>query len=66
MKKKILRSEYWFNNKNDPGSTAIYLERYLNYGLKKKDLQWEQVYSLCQTLIKFCLWMFSIMLNILP
>ena len=39
MKKKSLRSEKWFNNKEDPGSTAIYLERYLNYGLKKEDLQ---------------------------
>ena len=39
MKKKNLRSENWFNNKDDPGSTAIYLERYLNYGLKKHDLQ---------------------------
>ena len=39
MKKKNLRSENWFNNKEDPGSTAIYLERYLNYGLKKEDLQ---------------------------
>ena len=39
MKKRSLRSEKWFNNKEDPGSTAIYLERYLNYGLKKEDLQ---------------------------
>ena len=28
-----------FDNPKDPGLTAIYLERYLNYGLKRKDLQ---------------------------
>ena len=39
MKKKDLRSKEWFDNPNDPGLTALYLERYLNYGLKKKDLQ---------------------------
>ena len=39
MKKKDLRSKEWFDNPNDPGLTALYLERYLNYGLKKEDLQ---------------------------
>ena len=39
MKKTKLRSEEWFNNPKDPGLTALYLERYLNYGLKKEDLQ---------------------------
>ncbi len=39
MKKKNLRSKEWFDNPKDPGLTALYLERYLNYGLKKKDLQ---------------------------
>ncbi len=39
MKKKDLRSKEWFDNPKDPGLTALYLERYLNYGLKKKDLQ---------------------------
>ena len=39
MKKKDLRSKEWFDNPNDPGLTALYLERYLNYGLKRKDLQ---------------------------
>jgi len=39
MKKKDLRSKEWFNNPKDPGLTALYLERYLNYGLKKEDLQ---------------------------
>ena len=39
MKRKNLRSKEWFDNPKDPGLTALYLERYLNYGLKKKDLQ---------------------------
>ena len=39
MKKKYLRSSEWFNNPEDPGLTALYLEKYLNYGLKRKDLQ---------------------------
>jgi len=39
MKKKDLRSKEWFDNPHDPGLTALYLERYLNYGLKKEDLQ---------------------------
>ena len=42
MKKKDLRSKEWFDNPKDPGLTALYLERYLNYGLKKKDLQSEK------------------------
>ena len=39
MKKKDLRSKEWFDNPKDPGLTALYLERYLNYGLKREDLQ---------------------------
>lgn len=39
MIKKKLRSEEWFNNPKNPGMTALYLERYLNYGLSRKDLQ---------------------------
>ena len=39
MKRKNLRSKEWFDNPKDPGLTALYLERYLNYGLKKEDLQ---------------------------
>jgi len=33
------RSQAWFDNKNDPGMTALYLERYLNYGLTRQELQ---------------------------
>jgi len=39
MKKQKLRSQYWFNNPNNPSMTALYLERYLNFGLTKKELQ---------------------------
>ena len=39
MKKNKLRSKEWFDNPKDPGLTALYLERYLNYGLKRQDLQ---------------------------
>jgi len=28
----------WFDNPHNPGMTALYLERYLNYGLTKKEL----------------------------
>lgn len=34
-----LRSRLWFNNPDDPGMTALYLERYLNYGLTLEELQ---------------------------
>jgi len=36
---KKLRSRHWFNNPEDIGMTALYLERYLNYGLTRKELQ---------------------------
>ena len=38
-KPKRLRSEIWFNDKAEPGETAIYLERYSTYGLGRKELQ---------------------------
>jgi dihydroxy-acid dehydratase len=34
-----LRSEIWFNDKAEPGETAIYLERYGNYGITREELQ---------------------------
>ncbi len=34
-----LRSEAWFNNPADPGMTALYLERYQNWGLTREELQ---------------------------
>src|SRR5205085_12645205 len=33
-----LRSQDWFDNPDNPGMTAIYLERYLNYGLTPAEL----------------------------
>src|SRR5579863_10356274 len=33
-----LRSQLWFGNPDNPGMTALYLERYLNYGLTRKEL----------------------------
>jgi dihydroxy-acid dehydratase len=39
-KKKVpLRSKQWFDNPENPGMTALYLERYLNYGLTREELQ---------------------------
>ena len=34
-----LRSRKWFMNKDNPEMTALYLERYLNYGLTREELQ---------------------------
>ena len=38
-KKPKLRSRLWFDDPHDPGMTALYLERYLNYGLTRNELQ---------------------------
>src|SRR5689334_2738145 len=37
--RRKLRSSEWFNNPHNPGMTALYLERYLNYGLTRHELQ---------------------------
>jgi dihydroxy-acid dehydratase len=34
-----LRSQEWFDNPDNPGMTALYLERYLNYGLTSGELR---------------------------
>lgn len=36
---KGLRSRAWFNNPGNPDMTALYVERYLNYGLSLEELQ---------------------------
>jgi dihydroxy-acid dehydratase len=36
---KRLRSRRWFDNPQDPAMTALYVERYLNYGLTREELQ---------------------------
>ena len=38
-KRRPLRSESWFNDLADPEMTALYIERYLNYGLTLEELQ---------------------------
>ncbi len=39
VKATDLRSRKWFNNPDNPEMTALYLERYLNYGLTRAELQ---------------------------
>ncbi|MFN4904983.1 MAG: IlvD/Edd family dehydratase [Planctomycetota bacterium] len=34
-----LRSQHWWDNPNNPGMTALYLERFLNYGMTLGELQ---------------------------
>jgi xylonate dehydratase len=38
-KKRKLRSADWFNNPSQPDQTAIYVERYMNYGITREELQ---------------------------
>jgi len=37
--RRALRSRLWFNDPGNPAMTALYLERYLNYGLTRHELQ---------------------------
>lgn len=40
MSEKVkLRSRLWFDDPSDPSATALYLERYLNYGITREELQ---------------------------
>jgi len=39
VEKTKLRSQQWFNNPDNQEMTALYLERYLNYGLTREELQ---------------------------
>src|SRR3954465_1742064 len=36
---QTLRSRAWFDNPGNPAMTALYLERYLNFGLTREELQ---------------------------
>lgn len=38
-KKPPLRSRSWFNDPDNPGMTALYIERYMNYGITRGELQ---------------------------
>ena len=35
---KALRSRAWFDNPGNPDMTALYLERYLNFGISREEL----------------------------
>src|SRR5450631_3002238 len=37
--KRRLRSTLWFDNPDNPGMTALYIERYLNFGLTPGELR---------------------------
>src|SRR3954469_15311595 len=37
--RRQLRSRTWFDNPSNPDMTALYIERYLNYGLTREELQ---------------------------
>src|SRR3954464_9604864 len=37
--KRKLRSQEWWSDYTDPDMTALYLERYLNFGLTREELQ---------------------------
>jgi len=39
MSDKKFRSRAWFDNPDNPDMTALYLERYLNFGLSREELQ---------------------------
>ena len=34
-----LRSRAWFDNPDNPDMTALYLERYMNFGVSREELQ---------------------------
>jgi len=34
-----LRSQIWFDNPDDPDMTALYIERYMNWGMTREELQ---------------------------
>jgi dihydroxy-acid dehydratase len=36
---KRLRSQAWFDNPENPGMTALYIERYMNWGITRDELQ---------------------------
>ncbi|SHN50766.1 dihydroxy-acid dehydratase [Geodermatophilus obscurus] len=36
---RTLRSQQWFDNPHNPGMTALYIERYMNWGLTREELQ---------------------------
>ncbi len=48
--RRKLRSRQWFDNPANPDMTALYIEKYLNYGLSMEDLQSERpIIGIAQT-----------------
>ncbi|MTH65278.1 IlvD/Edd family dehydratase [Paracoccus shanxieyensis] len=48
--KKRFRSQEWFDNPNNPGMTALYIERYLNQQYTREELQSERpIIGIAQT-----------------
>ena len=48
--RKRFRSQEWFDNPNNPGMTALYLERYQNQSFTKQELQSERpIIGIAQT-----------------
>ena len=49
-RKKPLRSRQWFDDPNNPGMTALYIERYLNQSFTREELQSDRpIIGLAQT-----------------
>jgi dihydroxy-acid dehydratase len=49
-KRRKLRSQAWWDNSSNPEMTALYLERFLNYGLTREELQTERpIIGIAQT-----------------
>ena len=47
---KRLRSRRWFDNPHNPAMTALYLERYMNFGLTREELQGDKpIIGIAQT-----------------
>lgn len=47
---KKFRSQEWFDNPNNPGMTALYIERYLNQAFTREELQGERpIIGIAQT-----------------
>src|SRR5690349_25138465 len=38
ISKRILRARYWFDHPDDPEATALYFERYLNFGFTRAEI----------------------------
>ena len=48
--KRKLRSRRWFDDPTNPAMTALYLERYMNYGLTREELQGDKpIIGIAQT-----------------